>query len=264
MEAHNLFKQWPTRMEQFCSSARITAEHFSQDRLGCPEWFESFIEQHLCVQKRGITIDQVMAARALLVAEKKHITKVSVSQRLGVTNAKAINQLLNRRITATDDELVRFGEQLTSWCEEGQKRRSSTEVRCRDALILMFAILGGRSVAEVSLWSRSKCIVTLTKAKMTFHVSGSVAFRFLESIDGLLVRYEQFQGVNSSECERPFFTGFRDVAVPMRSPQKALSMAMASFDPLLNRSVSVFSILNLPLWEYCQGLAKASKLVGRG
>ena len=53
---HKLFDVWPQRLVAFCGSNGITAVHISQDRWACPDWFEEFVQNFLCIQKRGICL----------------------------------------------------------------------------------------------------------------------------------------------------------------------------------------------------------------
>lgn len=246
-EVHSLFVQWPLSLVDFCAVARISAEHLSQNRVGCPAWFESFVRQYLCIQKRGISVDHVVTACASLSNSGMPVSKASVSRMLGGSCSNAIDKVLGQRVHATHIELTQFLSELSSWTEVCQIRRSSTEIRLRDSLILLLSILERVPPVDVAEWRKSKCLAVVDAAKALDDSHNVVAVRCVTLIDQLLMRYERFRGVlrpcSSDEIESAFFGGFRGASVPQRSLQRTLSTAMNSLDPRLVRSVSVFNIL---------------------
>jgi hypothetical protein len=246
-EVHSLFAQWPHSLVDFCAAAQISAEHLSQNRENCPAWFEDFVRQHLCIKKRGISVDRVVAACEGLNTSGTPVSKASVSRLLGVSCSNAIDEVLRQRVHATHAEMTHFLDRLSAWTEVCQRRRSSTEIRLRDSLILLLSILEQVAPVDVAAWSKSKCLAAVDAAK-TLDDSGNVAAaRCVTLIDELLVRYERFKVVrrprSSDEIESAYFGGFRGTSVPQRSLQRTLSSAMTLLDPRLVRSASVFSLL---------------------
>jgi hypothetical protein len=241
---HHLFTQWPNNLASFCSSAEITAEHFSQDRKGCPVWFEDFLQQHLCKQKRGITVKQVLSASEQLKKLGMPATKTNVSELLGVSSSTAIELVFRQRMHATVDETLQFMHGLASLTKAHQNRRSTTAIRLRDSLILLLSILEGMPPAEVQAWSKRKCMAALSNAKNLPDAQGDVAVQCVALINELTSRYEKFRAVRlltTEDNDQAYFEGFRGVLVPQRSLHRTISTAMKSLDTRLMRSVSVFS-----------------------
>ena len=245
-EVHSLFVQWPRRLADFCAAARISAEHFSQDRKDCPAWFEDFVREHLCIQIRGISVDQVVTACESLNDAGLSVSKASVSRLLGSSYSNAIDSVLGQRSHATLAETMQFFDELLSWTEVAQIRRSSTEIRLRDALILLLSISGGVPAVEIATWSKSKCAAEVEAAKGLADAHNVAAVRCLVLIEQLLRRYERFRCLGRprtvEENESEYFVGFRGTSVPQRSLQRTISIAMTSLDLRLVRSISAFKL----------------------
>jgi hypothetical protein len=243
-EVHGLFAQWPRRLVDFCAVARISAEHLSQNREDCPAWFEDFILQHLCVQKRGLSEYQVVTACESLNDSGMPVSKASVSRLLGVSCSSAIDKVLGPRGQATQAEIMQLLDGLTSWTAACQRRRSTTEIRLRDALILLFALLDGMSPVDVATWSKSKCLAVMDAAKALDDSHNVVAVCCITHIDELFLRYEQFIRTRrpraSEDVESAYFVGIKGAPVPQRSLQRTISTVMGTLDPRLVRSISAF------------------------
>lgn len=245
-EVHSLFPQWPHRLVDFCAAAQISAEHLSQNREDCPAWFEDFVREHLCIQKRGVSVDQIVTACESLNDARMPVSKASVSRLLGVSCSSAIDKVLGQRGHSTPAELMQFLDELSSWTEACQSRRSSTEIRLRDSLILLLSILEGVPPVDVATWSKSKCLAAVDAEKSMGGFHNEAAVRCVTLIDQLLVHYEQVRTVRcphvSDEIEGAYFGGFREVTVPQRSVQRLISTAMTSLDPRLVRSITSFRL----------------------
>ncbi len=243
---HKLFDVWPQRLAEFCETNGITAVHISQDRWACPDWLEEFVQKYLCVQKRGIGLNEVRLVCDQLDAEKEKVTKAKVAKKLGASNAKAIDQLLNRRRDASYEELLQFVASLKVCALEKYYRQSSGEVRQRDALILLFAILSAEPLAEVSKWTRLQCMNRLTAFQANDTGDIATARCIVEAIEALLVQYDSpddWQLLEKhSAPESSYFRGFKDNSVPQRSLQKTMAYAMRTFDVRLMRSITVFRL----------------------
>lgn len=247
---HKLFDVWPQRLAEFCESNGITAVHISQDRWACPYWFEEFVQSFLCVQKRGIGLNEVRLVCDQLDAEKEKVTKAKVAKKLGASNAKAIDQLLNRRRDASHDELFQFVESLKECAMERHYRQSSGEVRQRDALILLLALLSGESTEVVSKWTRSQCMTRFAVLRTERPDDIEVSRCLVEAIEVLIAQYDCPKNPplleTHEDSESSYFRGFRGSLVPLRSLQKTLARAMRKFDLRLLRSLSVFTSLARP------------------
>lgn len=247
---HKLFDVWPHRLAEFCHSCGITAVHFSQDRWACPDWFEDFIQKFLCVQKRGIGLNQVRLVCDQLDAEKEKVTKAKVAKKLGASSAKAIDQLLNRRRDASHEELLQFAESLKACAMERHYRQSSGEVRQRDALVLLFALLSGESTEVVSKWTRSQCMTRFAVLRTEGPDAIEVSQCLVEAVEVLIAQYDYPKDPPLLEMhedsEPSYFRGFRGALVPPRSLQKTLTLAMRKLDFRLLRSLSVFTSLARP------------------
>jgi hypothetical protein len=245
-EVHSLFAQWPRRLVEFCAAARITAEHFSQDRKDSPAWFEDFVCQHLCIQIRGISVDQVVAACESLNDAGLPVSKASVSRLLGSSYSNSIDSVLGQRSLASLAETMQFFDELASWTEVVQTRRSSTEIRLRDALVILLSISGGVPAGDVATWSKSKCEAAVEAFKGLADAHNVAAVRCLVLIEQQLGRYERFRCHGrprpSEENESEYFVGFLGTSVPQRSLQRTISIAMTSLDPRLVRSISAFQL----------------------
>lgn len=241
---HGLFAGWPSKLANFCNSARVSAAHLSQDRKDCPGWFDDFVRQHLCMQIRGISVDQVRTVSQRLSASGQSINKSSVSRALGVSSSLAIDLTLGNRTQASNDESLQFLRQLSAWCEVSQRRRSSTEVRIRDALILLLSILKEIPPAEVANWTKSACLMELARSKASIDSSSSVTVAYLNQLTRLMTSYDEIRAAHlpesPSDLDIFYFRGFRGSSVSQRSLQRTLSTAMKSLDPLLLRSTSVY------------------------
>lgn len=241
---HELFTQWPTKLANFCASAQISAAHLSQDREDCPAWFNDFVRQHLCMQVRGISVVQVRAVCERLNASGQPVNKASVSRVLGANSSAAIDLVLRNRTQATKDESLQFFRELSIWCEVTQRRRSSTEVRLRDALILLLSILKELPPVEVTSWTKSMCLRELAWVKSSMESDSFLTVTCLSQALRLMSRYDQIRSTHhfepSTAVDATYFGGFRGSRVPLRSLQRTLSAAMKSLDPLLLRSASVY------------------------
>ena len=243
LQVHKLFTQWPQNLVEFCAAAHLNAEHLSQDRSNCPPWFDEFIRQNLCIQKRGISRDQVLEVCGSIRASGKQITKTSVSRALGDSYSNVIDLLFAKRDKATQAETIQFLNWLFTWAEDTQSRRSGTEIRLRDSLILSLSMLVNAPVVEVASWSKSKCLARKDEASALLRVNGFTTEEYLIVIDEMIARYEQLRVTRSPipDIEDAYFCGFRGTSVPLRSIQCTLKTAMKILDSRLARSVSVFS-----------------------
>jgi hypothetical protein len=242
---HGLFSEWPLRLVEFCTRAQISAEHFSQDRKNCPIWLEDFIRENLCIQSRGISVEHVVKAVESLSKSGSPLSKASVSRLLGATSSKAIDEVLGQRTVANLEEAMQFMSQLASWADEKKTRDTSTEIRLRNALILLLSIYVGAPTVDIATWSESQCLSALTKKEGEVDAHAIAFFRCANLIKQLMTRYgrhKRFISSSGEDDESNFFRGFRGAAVPQRSVQQTVAIGMRSLDPRLVRSVSVFRL----------------------
>lgn len=239
---HGQFGAWPTKMVEFCERHGLTAEAFSQDRKMLPKWFSSVVSTSLSRQKRGLSQDAVGAACLSLSRSKSPVCVASVSQKLGAVDCNPIHRAVGRRGEATEDEAIELACNLRVLARGNKRRRSTSEMRVRDALILLFSLLSGSSVGTVSQWSEAEA------QSQRFLISGRATAQraraaALDCLGQVLDAHDTILASASPRRKRAvgkYFAGFRCEAASERGAKKLLTEAMLGLDHRLQRSTSAF------------------------
>lgn len=239
-----LFQNWPASLLAFSESNGLSAEHFSTDREDLPGWFESAIRIPLRKQVRGVTSADVRRAISQVASSGGALTKQAVAELLGSSGGRSLSEALGRRTQASSAELMLTLVALDTIVDADQRRRSSAEVRVRDALAILMAITLERdieSIVEMSIGEARDAIAECRKRALTGDVLDDLYGRLLRLSDQY-VRCRTGLSRKRSPAAELFFVCFRGGYVQARGAQKLLRNCMSSVDPRLYRSVKVFRL----------------------
>jgi hypothetical protein len=241
--AAELFTAWPEKFLSFSLQHGIKAELFSESRSLLPIWFQDVVEAHLARQKRGITVSKVQAARQLLLIEGRKVTKAALGRLVGSKYGGAVQGIEVVRVQATQDEKLEFLQQIDAYARAPVLRKSSKDIRLRNALVLLFSIIGRRPLREVLLLENAE-----VEHLIFVGTTASDPDPFQRKAAALLVklvrRYERRRsGGNKNRSVTQgnlYFQSFCGGPVPERAVQKILFDCMKDFDLALKRHLSVF------------------------
>jgi hypothetical protein len=244
--AHALFLRWPDTLLEFYARCDISAEHFSTDRTDLPSWFEEAIRKRIRRQVRGITGEEIEAARSQLAARGMPVNRAAVAKYLRIAGSNVLDATLGRRSRATNQEFLAVMQRIEASVSCRVGRRSTAEVKIRDAVVLLLATLGGGSLMSTTALSNSQVEVLMQSPRKPSSSDG-VAAAARHLLDSLVQTYIAMRGSlgrkRSLPAEDKFFVSFRGASAPARSAQNLLRHCMCDLDPRLARSVSVFSKL---------------------
>jgi integrase len=236
-----LFSKWPDTFVAFGSEHNLAAMHFSDSKEYLPGWFTEAIEAHLARQRRGITASDVASARTALLKQGKRITRSELGRVLGSRDAAAVVAGAPIRSHATKAEIRGFLEELDAYVREPLSRRSSSEVRVRNALVILIAMHTHMPPGEVLRLPEGEAREYLRRvAAAEGYGRGKVRTAF---VNRWVSRYERTRASRSEK--RPlgsdglYFENFRGGPVSERTVQAALRRCMSGLDPSLRRTASV-------------------------
>lgn len=242
-QAHALFDGWPEVLLDLCEACGLSAQHFSGDRSTLPSWFDEAIRRTVRRQVRGVSSQEVSEALYRLQQSGDRVSKAAVSRLVGAKQAKAIDEVLDRRTEASVLELFHLTGQLVKATQKAARRRSSIEVRLRDASMILLSILCRLELSMVSKfdvdWTQQG-VYDLTRD----HGATEARRHVVQALDAFLLRYAEIQhGLSLDRVARDrtlMFVPFRGDNPCARSAGRMLGQCMNGMDPRLVRSVRSF------------------------
>lgn len=241
--AAEIFQSWPVDFIHFCESHGITSEHFSDARQDLPGWFLSQVNGNLAKQRRYITVVDVDTVRNALVSQGVKVTKAALGRKLGSRYAKAVIDIATSRCQATAQERLDFLRRLDAYASKSTSRRSSSEMRLRNAVILLLAIGKQMHLKNAVCLNQNEVYQHVDELKLAGERDRH-AKRVANLLLKLVTRYEKRRSQRSEK--RPlsigdlFFENFRGGKVSSRPAQSALNQCMVGADDSLQRSVATF------------------------
>ena len=147
--AHWLLQEWPLRFLDVTSRGELSRHHFTATRAHHPRWLVELLEKSLARRKRGVTTAQVHTAIEEIKASGRKLSKSEVRRTLGVTEARAIDELLSQRRSATTGELIALCRKFEQRMATIPTSRDQRVTLLRDYLILLLSVLSGMQVESV-------------------------------------------------------------------------------------------------------------------
>jgi hypothetical protein len=241
----DLFVSWPTNFLRFSEQHGLTAEQFSASRSSLPAWLEHEIDTHLTKQNRSISVEDVMVARNSIIAGGGKVTKSALGRIVGSKYGHAVQALQVERDEANQKERMDFLQQIENHCRAPARRKSSFEMRLRNAVALLLAILGRQPIRSVLLFDQAQVEEELLRFA-SYKNHGRFERKAAALATKLCASYEQSRSHSRARrSSRPmvrFFEGFRGGLMSERSIKKILQDCTTGLDPALKRNVTVFYV----------------------
>ncbi|WP_227468486.1 hypothetical protein [Delftia acidovorans] len=232
----HLLSDWPDTAISFCQSKNLSAEHFNQCTHIIPDWFNTDLIMSIRRQVRGITLNEIRAAKSHLLRNNQKISKSAVAKFLGVVSSTALTEAMQKRHSANSAEWALLLDYLQTQINETHNRRSSQEIVVRDVVLIIGAALMNCNLKDLA---------TLDIA--AWHHALATRIPVCNARSALMLQktnvlYEQLSYTRRQNCLYTdiFFLGLRGSADVARSARELLSSAMRNFDPALKRSVIAF------------------------
>jgi hypothetical protein len=144
-----LLEDWPDRFVTTAKSAGITGVHLLRTESEYPAWLLEVLLNRLMLRNRWIGRTEVADAIMKLESRGEPVSKSAVRRSLGVTENRAIDELLDQRRAATLDELVMLCHRFEELIGMTSPARDQQRVLARDFLILLVSIFAKRKIEEV-------------------------------------------------------------------------------------------------------------------
>lgn len=144
-----LMGDWPWRMAKVCQAANISGQDFSGTAFRNPSWFNDAVRKHLFRHTNWITHEQVRATIAELRASELPISKNALRRRLGITESRAINALLDQRRKGSIDELICMIREYYDTLAHTPASRDQQRTLTRDVLILLLSAFSEKPIEAV-------------------------------------------------------------------------------------------------------------------
>jgi hypothetical protein len=144
-----LLEDWPDRFVAIAKRARITGEHFMRTQSNYPSWFLEVLLNHFMLRTTWIGRDEVIHAIDTIRNRGEQVSKNAIRRTLGITENKAINELLNQRRVATVDELIDLCRKFERLAEVTPPARDQQRVLVRDFLMLLISVFARQKIEDV-------------------------------------------------------------------------------------------------------------------
>ena len=211
---------------------------FSEAWSDLPYWMTSVIESDLGQRGRFVSATDVKKGIELIVAQGKVPTMESVGRLVGSKEAKAVRDQLQRRTLATGKERSRLISGLRVVMNEGPTLRvTSRQMRARNVLAVLIAIVTKEPIAQVLTWPRERLLGALSVAN-TSQAQNKATLKLLNAAF-FAVDAMHLTGASKGD-QRPFLQSFRGGSMPSRGAATMLRRAMEGMDSRLQRSADVF------------------------
>lgn len=241
--AAGLFEAWPEKFLNFCEVHGVTIEHFSEYRAELPTWFHDVLVRHLARQKRGISDEQVELARRMLRSEGSKVSRVALGRILGSSGANAIKSITICRERATISEKRLLWSGIENYLKQAVSRKSSREVRLRNALAILLSVLTQRSEELILILTKDEVeeLVAGVSEQGSVSACNSRGVRLLSKVARTYKRYKLGRSHKRPVNEGgTYFENFRGNRSVLRHVKKALRMCTEGIDPELKRSTGSF------------------------
>lgn len=243
--ASRLFTSWPDTFVKFCSKHNIKAEHFSESRTVLPTWFNCVVNSHLAKQHRAITNADVESARQFLLSKGEAVTKTTLGRVVGSKYVKVVNDAIGARKTATFQEQIEVIRWLDGYMRKPMPRKSSTEVRVRNVLVVLLSIMTNREFHETFSLCQGDVeaeVLRVTSKDPRDKLQKLSTALLLDAIR----RYSKHKATRGHKrpisSKSVYFESFRGKQHPERAARLVLRESMCSLDPVLSRSIQAFQI----------------------
>jgi hypothetical protein len=164
--ADEILKGWPSSFEQFAHEAGITREHFSGAEGLQPEWMTSYIDQHLALQNRQVTVSLLNATVEVMKAELGRMpSKTEVRKKLRWQGEKGLEELYPRRLHATRQELFDFLAAAETMMDRGKKSLKGHGERVFDLVFILVSMISVEVEALISAYTRQQLANELNNAR---------------------------------------------------------------------------------------------------
>lgn len=154
--AEYLLAGWPDRFVQACTQAHVSRADFGGKESCSPIWFDDVVKHQLAKSINWITRDDVSTAVMEIEASGQPVSKNALRRKLGITESRAVNEILDQRREATCEELASLCRHYHYLIEHTPPSRDQQRTLCRDYLILLVTAISGHSVEKVCRMSESE------------------------------------------------------------------------------------------------------------
>ena len=229
-----LLEAWPERLLSFADATALTQQHFSGAEHLHPPWMQEQIYRHLRRQNRGISVERVHEVISRLTANSEQVvTKAAVRSALRSQSA-VIDQVLMRRKSASRSELAQTLRGMRRAANGANQTRAVALCKDRDQAIFCVAVLGRRSIQEVSLLRPFEIARMVPNLLSSAHGAQRAVAALLRTA------WTRYQSRVGSAGGSPSGWYVLKPGSPTRCATRRMRTAMTSLDHHLMRCPSVF------------------------
>lgn len=171
-----LLNDWPDRFVRTCNEANISRGSFGAPDNCSPFWFEVVVREHLARSVNWITREDVKAAIGYLDSQGQQVSKNALRRQLGITESRAINELLDQRRAATLQELVSLIRHYQTLISHIPPSRDQQRTLCRDFLILLYSAVSGENAETVCRMTKANIDQLLASITHWSKLDGEIGF----------------------------------------------------------------------------------------
>ena len=151
-----MLEEWPERFVATCGKACLSRADFGGADKCSPQWFDEVVKHRLVKRVTWITREDVATAVTQLEAEDRRVSKNALRRQLGITESRAINEILDQRREATANEMGMLCLYYRELLEHTPPSRDQQRTLCRDFLILLATSLSFKTVEIVCRMSKDE------------------------------------------------------------------------------------------------------------
>ena len=240
--AVGLFLSWPMHFVRFSEIHGIAAEHFSESRADLPRWFLKEVDTRLAKQRRGVTAADIEVVSNVLIGQGKTVTKAELGRILGSRYSQAVMEAVPSRNKMTTKERMSFLGRLEAYVRKPVLRLSSSEMRLRNAVVLLLSVGRQIDLAVVIDLDQGEVHQHLQAMKATAE-SDRFARKTVTVLEKWVSRYELLRSRRTDKRPAPssksYFESFRGGKSSSRAVQFALNQCLVGIDATMKRSITI-------------------------
>ena len=242
--ASRLLEDWPERFIDACVRAGISRTDCGARHGGSPEWFNAVVQRRLAKSVNWITPEDVSLAVADIKATGGSVSKNALRRKFGVSESRAIDEILDQRRDATRDELTKLCRHYYRLIEQTPPSRDQQRTLCRDFLIVLVSAVSGQKLETACLMAETDIHEYLTIALRAWGANPELAIIF-ETLHGLLDQYKsgirlEFAFRAKSPTDAFFITRFGMPIDGHTIRERFARILKDLFEPRLWNSVDIF------------------------
>ena len=239
-----LTTEWPERFVKVACDSGLSAEQFSGRYYQLPPWLATIVRKHLAQRNHSVTGNQVQSAIDSCVAHGMPASKRSVRRLLGVSQSKAIDQVLSQRRHATSSECLQLISVFELAIAKAPTARDEQATLARDYLIFLVSVLIAETVEAVCHLNQPTIdmrLEVLARGNALVKIDAGVLVERARELQALYARGIRQRFLSGSEENSPWFISRFGKPLHGHHFRQRIAMLMADkFDTKLWRSADVF------------------------